>query len=72
MIKMHANLGTILLMGEETSQPTVALDMTSKHALEHSRSVSLVCTANSQEGGSWNFIPCDLNLKKLESAFCVI
>jgi cytochrome c oxidase assembly protein Cox11 len=72
MIKRHANLDMLLLMVEETSQPTVPLDMTFKHALEYSRSISLVYTANSQEGGSWNFIPCQFELKMGGGAFCVI
>ena len=72
MVKTHADLDTVLLMGEETSQPTVALDMTSKGALRHGRGISLMYTANSQEGGSWNFIRCDLNLKRMEVTVRVI
>lgn len=71
MIKMHANLDTGLSMGEETSQPTVALDIPSRHILEHSRNVSLVYTANSQ----WwilEFHTVRFELKKAGGAVCVI
>ena len=72
MIKRHANLDMLLLMVEETSQPIVPLDMTCKHTFEHSRSISVVYTANSQEGGSWNFIPCRFELKMAGGTVCVI
>jgi hypothetical protein len=72
MVKAYADLDTVLLIGEETSQPTVAVDMASQDALDHSRSINSMYTANSQEGGSCNFIRCDLNLKRLEVTVRVI
>jgi hypothetical protein len=71
MIKTHGNLDTSLSMGEETSQPTVALDIPSKHTLEHSRSIRLVSTANSQ-GWILEFHTVRFELKKAGDAVCVI
>jgi hypothetical protein len=66
MIKRHTHSSTFSPMIEEISQPTIALNMSSKHAPEHSRSIGLVYTANSQESyrGSASLTLCRFEWKK--------
>lgn len=65
-------MDAILLMVEGTSQPAVALDMTSKHTSEHMRSASMVHTAYSQEVRSRSSVQNRFELKKARGVVCAL